>query len=277
MKNKLHCLLWSVLFVCLSCTDLYAAQEKRVVLNSNGNKLVGIISRPDENNMQPLVILLHGLGGSKDSQLIRNLSDTLVYNGVATIRFDFDGHGESDGAQTDMTVLTEVDDAETFIEYAEGLDWVKSITLVGHSQGGLVAGLVAGKLGAARIPYLVQLAPAAIIADVWKSGKVAGQQIFDPSNPPAEYVFLNSFHLSPKYLEDSKKIKVWQAAEKYNGKVLLFQGDGDVLVPADYARKYQQAYKNADVRILSGEDHLFTHNQTQVITDIVRFVLKNNQ
>jgi len=270
---------WLLLFTFMFGSDLSAAQEQRITLTSNGNKLVGIITRPDDskNSVQPLVILLHGLTGSKDSQLIRNISDALVYNGIATIRFDFDGHGESGGAQTDMTVLTELDDAEVFVEYAESLAWVKNITLLGHSQGGLVAGLLAGKLGSARIPYLVQLAPAAIIADVPQSGKVGGQQIFDPRNPPAEYVFLNSFHLSPKYLEDAKKINVWAAAERYRGKVLLFQGDNDVLIPVEYAQKYKQAYSDADVRILNGEDHLFTHNQTQVISDIVHFVLQNNQ
>ena len=38
-------------------------------------------------------------------------------NGIATIRFDFDGHGDSDGEFCDMNVLSEILDAAKIIDY----------------------------------------------------------------------------------------------------------------------------------------------------------------
>ena len=45
-------------------------------------------------------------------------------NGIATIRFDFDGHGDSDGEFCDMNVLSEILDAAKIIDYVRGLDFV---------------------------------------------------------------------------------------------------------------------------------------------------------
>ena len=58
--------------------------------------------------------------------------------GIAVIKFDFDGHGESDGDFSDMNVYSEILDAAKVIDYVRNLDFVTDIYIVGHSQGALV-------------------------------------------------------------------------------------------------------------------------------------------
>lgn len=50
-----------------------------------------------------------------------------------------------------MTVANEIEDAKKVYEYARSLDFVSDIALLGHSQGGVVASMVAGELGAENI------------------------------------------------------------------------------------------------------------------------------
>lgn len=55
-------------------------------------------------------------------------------------------HGQSDGDFRDMTVLNEIEDAKKVFEYARRLPNVTSVSIAVHSQGGVVASMVAGEL-----------------------------------------------------------------------------------------------------------------------------------
>lgn len=89
----------------------------------------------------------------------------LVEQGYAVLRLDFDGYGKSEGAQVTNTVPGMIQDAMAVWEYASALPYVHRIFLLGHSQGGVVAGMLAGRLEKAGTPpaALIQLAPASIL------------------------------------------------------------------------------------------------------------------
>ena len=83
----------------------------------------------------PLVMMLHGFGGNMwvapDSWFDR-LADDLTAAGCAVLRFDFNGHGISDGAFREMTVYNEIEDAAAFLQYAMVREDVTTISLLGH-------------------------------------------------------------------------------------------------------------------------------------------------
>lgn len=60
------------------------------------------------------------------------------------IRFDFDGHGKSDGNFSDMDVLRELLDAIEILKYVQKYSFITDIYVLGHSQGGVVGGMLAG-------------------------------------------------------------------------------------------------------------------------------------
>ena len=64
------------------------------------------------------------------------------------MKFDFNGHGESEGEFSGMTVPNEIEYAKLVYEYVKSLPFVGDIALTGHSQGGVVASMTAGDFGA---------------------------------------------------------------------------------------------------------------------------------
>lgn len=60
----------------------------------------------------PMVILMHGIFSSKDYIPMPQLAKGLAKAGIASIRFDFDGHGKSEGRMQDMTIEKELADAQ---------------------------------------------------------------------------------------------------------------------------------------------------------------------
>ena len=77
--------------------------------------------------------------GNKNEPLLKDIAENLLKKGVASIRFDFNGHGQSEGKFEHMTVLNEIEDANCIFNYVSSLDYVKSISMVGRVSSPLKA------------------------------------------------------------------------------------------------------------------------------------------
>ncbi len=159
-------------------------------LKGSVGRLFTIINKPSETKGPvPLVIICHGFSGNCQSTFMNNLSESMVTQGMATLRFDFNGHGRSDGEFQNMTVLNEIDDLKDVIGWARTQKWVKDISLVGHSQGGVVVSMVSGELGDSIIKAEVLLAAAAVLRDDALRGNTMGA-LYDPWNFKGDYIEL---------------------------------------------------------------------------------------
>ena len=163
-----------------------AYNEKQVECFSGDKKLRGIMTLPTEKENLPIVLLFHGFCINRDEQgqIYKRLANRLSEQGIATVRFDFAGTGESDGIFSEMTIQTELSDAEAILDYVKNLEFVdkKRIGVLGMSMGGVVASLLAGKQPQ-DIKSLCLWAPAACLSDDAKNGNVRGLH-FDPKNIP---------------------------------------------------------------------------------------------
>ncbi|MBR1433943.1 MAG: alpha/beta fold hydrolase, partial [Bacteroidales bacterium] len=191
--------------------------------------LVGDIDRPASSSGKvPMAIILHGLTGDRNEPHLVAVADSLNAAGIATAKFDFNGHGESGGEFVNMTLDNEFEDALAIFGYVSSLPWVDKdrIYLVGHSQGGLEAGIVAGKLGKEKIAKVVLLAPAACICTMAQSGSMFGID-FSTGELPEYIDFWKGTHLGKNYLLSARDMDVYGRTSKYDGPVLILQGLSD--------------------------------------------------
>ena len=241
-----------------------SAQSQDVSIDGDHGKLSAILQTPDAKTY-PLVIICHGFTANKEHLLLKNLADELEARGIASIRFDFNGHGNSDGDFQDMTVVNEIVDAKKVYDYASGLPNVKSISIAGHSQGGVVASMVAGELGANKIKAVVLMAPAAVLRDDALRGSLFGSH-YDAANPP-EYVEINNHGLKRvgrNYITTAQTLPIYETAEKFTGAALMIHGTGDVVVPYTYSLSYKKIFKRGEINLLDGADHSFHGDESRV-------------
>jgi alpha/beta superfamily hydrolase len=199
------------------------------------------------------------------------MADTLQAHGIASIRFDFNGHGESEGEFKDMTVPNEIEDAKKVVAYVRDLRYVSSLAIVGHSQGGVVASMTAGQLseelGEPAFQAVALMAPAAVLRDDAIRGSVMGAQ-FDPFDP-GEYVDLwSNLKLGAKYIRTAFSLPIYETAEKYQGPALIIHGNGDRVVPYTYGERFHLIWPKSELVIQEYYDHVFTQNVYRT-TDIV--------
>lgn len=256
-------------------TGAYQPKQKGESLFIDGDhgRLKAIIQKPElqPGEKCPMVVFCHGFSGRKEGPLFELVADTLQAHGIASIRFDFNGHGESEGEFVDMTVPNEIEDAKKVVEYVSSLSYVSDLAVVGHSQGGVVASMLAGQLsevlGKPAFKAVALMAPAAVLRDDAIRGNTMGKQ-YDPFNP-GEYVELwGGLKLGADYIRTAFSLPIYETAAKYQGSALIIHGNADRVVPYTYGERFHQIWPNSELVIQEYYDHGFTQNMYRT-TDIV--------
>lgn len=115
------------------------------VPSERGTEIPATITVPDNitpETEMPLVVMCHGFTGNRDGDgHFQPLADTLAKSGIASIRIDFPGNGDSTEEFTAYTLDNMYDDIESAISYMRGSYTIGKIGLVGHSMGGRVVSL----------------------------------------------------------------------------------------------------------------------------------------
>lgn len=133
--------------------------------NLNANvTLSGTLTYPKDGADFPVVILISGSGPqNRDGELFGHkpfllISDYLTKNGIAVLRYDDRGFGESTGDFPSATSADFATDVESAIAYLKTRKEISknNIGLVGHSEGGLIAPMVASK--SKDVSFIVLLA-----------------------------------------------------------------------------------------------------------------------
>ena len=134
-------------------------------LNKTANiTLAGTLSLPKKEGNFPAVILITGSGAeNRDEEIFGHkpflvLSDYLTKKGIAVLRLDDRGVGESTGNTNTSTTVDFASDIQAGVDYLKTRTEInkKKIGLIGHSEGGLIAPMVAGN--SKDINFIVLLA-----------------------------------------------------------------------------------------------------------------------
>jgi putative redox protein len=113
--------------------------EKIFFTNSSGIKLSAYLDRPDNvNDIKHTAVYAHCFTCSKDLKAIANINSSLVDYGIAVLRFDMTGIGESEGDFTETNFDTQIADFLSAAKYLQK-NYKAPVLLIGHSLGGTVA------------------------------------------------------------------------------------------------------------------------------------------
>lgn len=107
------------------------------------NGIRGTLAVPDSGASGAAVVMLHGFGSSRDEVggLFAMQAADLAAKGIASLRIDFRGYGESEGELADTTLeglIADAATARTFLAGVEGVDGAR-IGVIGYSFGAAVA------------------------------------------------------------------------------------------------------------------------------------------
>ncbi len=147
--------------------DIPYQQEDVVFTNTKaGVKLAGTLTLPAHGKASKIVVLISGSGAQNRNEELTDFnhrpflvwSDWLTRQDIAVLRYDDRGVAQSTGDFQTATTADFADDAEAAVKYIQSRSDLKGmqIGLLGHSEGGLIAPMVAARNKAVK--FLVLLA-----------------------------------------------------------------------------------------------------------------------
>lgn len=222
-------------------------------LNAKKERLAGVLTLPKYTTNLPGVIICHGLAGTKSNRKFVDWSRFLANKGIASLRFDFSGHGESEGEFEKLTIEKEAADLACAFGFLSKQKRINSskIAIIGHSLGGTVAAVFQAQCQKANA--LILLAPAMQQKELllsWYSKKQIDlwqkEKFVDISRGRVGVGYLNEV-----WLFDWQKV-----VEKIASPVLIIHGQNDKEVPLKYSRELFKAIKaDKKLAILESVDH----------------------
>ncbi|MFI0421087.1 alpha/beta hydrolase [Spongiactinospora sp. 9N601] len=125
----------------------------------DGLRLAATLTTPAEGPSEAAVVLVHGGGVTREEGgFFTRLAEGLGAAGLASLRFDLRGHGESAGRQEELTLATILNDIRVALRYAAEAIGAETVSLLGASFGGGICGYYAAHRPA-EIHRLVLLNP----------------------------------------------------------------------------------------------------------------------
>ncbi|MDE5883183.1 MAG: lysophospholipase [Muribaculaceae bacterium] len=245
-------------------------------INGSQGKLAAKLSLPELQSGEkcPMVIFSHGFGGDMTFHLFEPIIDRLNQNGIGVLRYDFNGCGKSEGEFQNMTVPNEIDDLLNVIAYVRQLSVTKNISLLGHSQGGVVTSMVAGDCGYPQIECEVLLSAASVLRDDALRGITHGGH-FDPWHlDKPTYEVSGGHSIGRPYIQTAMTLPIYETTSKYAGPALIINGMADVVVPYTYAERYHDVLKESEIILIPGENHTYNYSTNYVVELVSNWLIQ---
>ena len=252
-----------------------------VELASSPAPLHGTLLAPEDQTRAAAVIIAGSGPTDRDGNspigvtggVYRQLAEGLAERGVATLRIDKRGIGESaaaGGAEADLRFTANIDDARAWVAEAAAKTGQPCAWLIGHSEGALVALATAAKdddkvcglvllSGAGRPAGVVLREQLAALPEPLKTRAYevlaeleAGRTVADP---PAELAALFRPSVQP-YLISWLTLAPADLAAAYDGPIFVGQGATDIQVSVADAEAIKAAQPRADLVIWDGVNHV---------------------
>ncbi|MBR9679969.1 MAG: alpha/beta hydrolase, partial [Candidatus Altiarchaeota archaeon] len=241
--------------------------------NSAEIDLCGILTKPDKKT-DTCVVMCHGIGSDKEEGgIFIELAKKLADDGIASFRFDFMGHGESQGDSVEMTVTGQKDDIVSAFKLLHKLGF-KKFGLLGTSFGAASCALFAHEYQK-ELSLLAIWNPVIDFSCLLEPKLPWPSKYFGPDKlallEKSEYMEIGSkkFKIGKKLVQEMKTLAPWICLVNLNIPILFVHGDKDSVIPYEHSQKYSQLIKTAKLTTLSGSEHGFHQEKhRQAATEI---------
>lgn len=249
------------------------------VTTKSGDTLYGTLTMPKGNPKPNVVLIIAGSGATDrncnqkgmQTDAFKMLADSLQKEGIASVRFDKRGVGESQAAAAlgaDISLDVFINDALLFVKKMKASKQFGKIFVAGHSEGSLIAMVLASK---EKIDGYISIAGAGeniaavlsrqVKTNLPKSSVLADSvlnQLKKGKTVTVEDENLASlFHSSVQpYLISWMAYEPQEEIKKLNIPVLIVQGSTDLQVMVGDAENLRKAKPTAKYYIIEGMNHV---------------------
>jgi hypothetical protein len=234
--------------------------QKPLYFRNKGQLIAATLHLPKGRRSCPAVAILHGFTAQRCEWYFTfvKLSRRLAEEGIASLRLDARGSGESEGEFEDMTPLEEVSDLRAALRRLRKTPRVdpRRLALLGMSMGGMVAALAS-----AHEPSLKSLVLWAAVARPDKVFRAMTTKAQMETLAKAGRLDVRGLYVGRGFWECIKRIDPPAALAKAKAPALIIHGTGDGTVAYSDSSLFLKAGLSRGIRTerltVPGADHAF--------------------
>ena len=241
--------------------------KKLEFTNESGQVLSARLDFAADGKTKAYALFAHCFTCSKNLKAIAHISSALISEGIAVLRFDFTGLGESEGDFADTNLSSNVGDLVAASDFLKTHFKAPRI-LIGHSFGG-----AAVLQAASAIPSSKAIVTIAAPADPAHVRHVLGsvEETIEHQGEAEVNLVGRTFRIKKQFLDDLTLVNMQETIRKLNRALLIFHSPIDDIVGIENAAQIFQAARHPKSFIsLDKADHLLTDsNDSRYIGKVI--------
>lgn len=234
-------------------------QEQIEFKNTQNEILDARIHLPDEPTKK-CVVIAHGIHGNKNLIWLYQIAECLAAHGIAACRFDFSGHGDSQGDFGELDFTKGQSDLTSVIEGLKDKGY-NQFAVIGHSLGGAISLIT--------VPDHPEI-----------------QCLVDVAGPACPYREANEDYLRKMYedagikdgalLTEIHEVEVVDRVKLIEVPTLVIHGTEDEVIPIAEGKRVFELLpvKDKKLEIIEGGDHILLDYAAQVVSCACEWVTK---
>ena len=230
--------------------------RQKVEFMSNGLSLSGALETP-ESDIRCYSVFAHCFTCGKDIAAASRISRALTSAGIAVLRFDFTGLGNSDGDFSNTNFSSNLQDLLAAVDFLRR-DYAAPELLIGHSLGGAAVLAMASEVP--EVKAVVTIGAPHNAEHVTRNFQASLSEI-DRAGEAQVALGDRKFVIKKQFLEDLDKHPLGDLG-KLRKALLVMHSPLDAIVPIDEAEKIYVAARHPKSFIsLDDADHLLSRKQ----------------
>jgi esterase/lipase len=223
--------------------------------NSNGEKLAARIDFPADGKPLAYALFAHCFTCSKNFKVAGNISKALTREGIAVLRFDFTGLGDSEGDFSETSFSSNISDLVSAAEYLKE-NYESPYLLIGHSLGGTAVLHAADKIASSKA--VITIGAPGDLGHVKKL--LAGSEDEIASRGEAEVNLAGRrFKIKKQFIDDLERVDTKTTINKLKRALLVMHSPIDNIVGIENAAQIFKAARHPKSFIsLDKADHLLS-------------------
>ena len=230
--------------------------KKVEFINKNGYALSARLELPLSSKPLAYAVFAHVFTGSKSLSATRHISRALTLNGIAVLRFDFTGLGESEGDFSDTNFTSNVEDLLAACRFLRD-NYEEPSIMIGHSLGGAASVFAASKVDAIKAVATIGTPSEPEHVTHLLTGKL---EDIEQTGMAEVNIGGQVFTIKKQFLDDLRSKNMFNIVKGLNKALLVMHSPQDQIVEIENAAKiYHAAMHPKSFVTLNNADHMLTN------------------
>ena len=233
--------------------------QKLYFKNQDGKRLAARLDMPLDEKPTAFAIFAHCFTCTKNFNAVVNIDRALALHGIAVLRFDFTGLGESEGDFAETSFSTNVADLVAAAEFLKDAFDAPRL-LIGHSLGGAAVIHAAQKIPS--VEAVSTIAAPAELSGLLRYIEEPDLEKLEDGGGTSIKIDGKDFRIKKQFLDDLRQSSMEAAVRALKKPLLIFHSPADRIVSIDNAAKIFISARHPKSFIsLDMADHLLSNRE----------------